>query len=81
MFESVPVESITRSRQAEYYAALGESDRAGSSTRFLELSLTALRDALQELVENVQPEREDAEARLQAAREAFGSSSFSRVTT
>jgi Fic family protein len=78
VFESVPVESITRSRQAEYYSALGESDRAGDSTRFLEFSLTALRDALQELLEDIRPEREDAEARLQAAREAFGSRSFSR---
>lgn len=79
VFESVPVESLIRSRQAEYYSALAESDRAGSSTRFLEFSLTVLRDALRELTENVRPERESAEARLEAARQAFGSHSFSRM--
>lgn len=42
----IPVETILKERQHEYYAALGAADHAGDSSVFIEFMLTALRDAL-----------------------------------
>lgn len=44
----VPVETVIRARQAEYYAALASSDKAGNSTTFIEFLLSALLQALHE---------------------------------
>jgi Fic family protein len=77
-FASLPVESVIHDRQAKYYRALAASDRAGDSTPFLLFSLTALRDALNELLTQVRPQRETTEDRLAAARAAFASKSFTR---
>lgn len=46
----LPVESVIRERQAEYYQALGASDKAGQSTIFIEYLLSALLQALRETV-------------------------------
>lgn len=46
----LPVESVIRDRQAAYYDALAESDRTGQSTPFLVFLLSALRDAMAELI-------------------------------
>ncbi|MEE8704863.1 MAG: Fic family protein [Olsenella sp.] len=42
----LPVESTIRSRQADYYAALAQSDAAGSSKAFVEFMLACTRDAM-----------------------------------
>jgi Fic family protein len=42
----LPVESVIRDRQREYYAALAASDKAGQSTGFIEFLLSALLEAL-----------------------------------
>ena len=42
----LPVESVIRDRQADYYAALAAADKAGASTPFIEFLLGALLDAL-----------------------------------
>lgn len=44
----LPVETVIRERQAEYYAVLAASDRAGQSTTFIEFLLSALLQALHE---------------------------------
>jgi len=44
----LPVETVIRDRQAEYYAALAASDKAGQSTVFIEFLLSALQQGLQE---------------------------------
>lgn len=77
-FEFVPVESIIRERQQRYYAVLNRSNQLGAATPFVEFSLEALRDALLGLVQEVRPDRETAESRLEAAREAFGAGWFGR---
>ncbi|MCE8019886.1 Fic family protein [Halomonas sp. MCCC 1A11036] len=46
----LPVETVIRDRQQEYYDTLAEADRAGEATPFIEFMLTALRDALAEAV-------------------------------
>ena len=43
----IPVETIVRNRQAEYYASLGQADAQGEATKFIEFMLQALHDILE----------------------------------
>jgi Fic family protein len=47
VFEYLPIEFIIKERQAEYYKALGESDKAGKSTIFIEFMLGIIQQALE----------------------------------
>ena len=78
VFEFVPMESVIQSRQADYYASLAKSDKAGASTPFIEFSLQALHDALATLLEEVRPLPLNAAGRLSQGREHFGDALFSR---
>jgi Fic family protein len=42
----MPVETIVRNRQGEYYASLGQADAQGEATKFIEFMLQALHDTL-----------------------------------
>jgi len=44
----MPVETIVRNRQNDYYASLGQADAQGEATVFIEFMLQALHDALVE---------------------------------
>lgn len=68
VFAWLPVESVIRERQRQYYAALARSDRAGDSTPFLEFSLGALVDELGTLVSGLRPARDSGAVRLDLAR-------------
>src|SRR5690606_13795372 len=46
VFEFIPVESLIKEHQAEYYQALEASDQAGNSTIFIEFMLAMIRQAL-----------------------------------
>lgn len=50
LFADLPVETVIRDRQADYYRSLAGSDKAGNSTIFIEFLLSALLKALQEVV-------------------------------
>ena len=78
VFEWVPFESVIRARQAEYYRVLGACDRAGSATAFIDFSLEAVRQALAELMTELQPAPSTTATRLTLARGAFGRRAFSR---
>ncbi len=43
----LPVESLVRDRQTEYYEALGAADRAAEATPFVEFMLTIIRETLE----------------------------------
>ncbi|MCM2279602.1 MAG: Fic family protein [Oligoflexia bacterium] len=77
-FEFVPVESVIKARQAAYYRVLGQSDRKGESTSFIEFTLLAIRDALRDFLEELRPEAETPESRLAIARTAFKDREFTR---
>lgn len=49
-FEFLPIESLIRSRQSEYYKILGESDNLGESTGFIEFMLGIIDESLEELL-------------------------------
>ncbi len=48
----LPVETVIRGRQQEYYDTLAQADQAGEATPFIEFMLTALRDAFREAIES-----------------------------
>lgn len=54
LFAWLPVETIVRERQEEYYDVLATADKAANSTAFVEFMLTAIRDALKELLRTEQ---------------------------
>lgn len=78
VFEYVPMESVVRDRQQEYYDVLGACDAAGESTRFVEFSLVALDAALNVFMSELRPEPMTTEDRIEFARKHFGDSLFSR---
>ena len=49
IFAWLPVETLIRERQDEYYAVLGKPDSIANATPFVEFLLGAIRDALQEI--------------------------------
>jgi Fic family protein len=79
VFEHVPVESVVRARQEAYYAALGESDRAGDATPFLSFALNATREAMAELVSELRPGTATSSERVERARLAFARRDFTRA--
>lgn len=53
VFEYLPIETIIKERQEEYYETLGKSDNSGESTEFIEFMLEIILESLEELL-NVQ---------------------------
>lgn len=48
LFAFMPIETVVRDRQSDYYKALGEADKAGTSTVFVDFMLKAMLQALEE---------------------------------
>lgn len=78
LFAHVPVESIIKARQSEYYSVLEHCDNAGESTAFIEFSLDAVREALEETVMLVASKPVTVERRLELAAENFKQKTFVR---
>lgn len=53
VFEFLPIETLIKKRQEEYYESLGQSDNAGESTAFIEFMLEIILESLEELL-NIQ---------------------------
>ena len=49
LFAYLPVETIVRNRQVEYYESLGRADAQGEATAFVEFMLAALSDAVTDI--------------------------------
>lgn len=52
VFEFLPIESLIKARQSEYYRILGVSDSRGDSTGFIEFMLQIINESLEELLNN-----------------------------
>lgn len=52
IFEFLPIESLIKTKQQEYYNILGESDNQGNSTGFVEFMLLIINDSLEDLLTN-----------------------------
>lgn len=78
VFEFIPVESLIREHQKEYYTALEKSDKSGDSAPFIEFALSVIHEALTGFLEELKPEPLTVEGRLDIAEKHFGNSEFSR---
>jgi Fic family protein len=77
VFEYLPVEAIIKTKQIEYYRALGQSDNQGSSAVFIEFMLQIINDSLEELLTNQNVTLTSGE-RVRFFREKSVSDSFTR---
>ncbi|WP_299246277.1 Fic family protein [uncultured Aquimarina sp.] len=52
VFEYLPVETLIKNKQQEYYNVLAISDKSGNSTSFIEFMLAIILEALEELLQS-----------------------------
>jgi Fic family protein len=77
VFEFLPIESLIKARQSEYYRILGESDNKGDSTGFIEFMLQIIKESLEELLTN-QNVNLTSQDRRSIFKEKIKDSSFNR---
>jgi Fic family protein len=77
IFEFLPIETLIKKRQQEYYSVLGQSDKEGKSTVFIEFMLGIIDEALENLLK-IQNVNLTAEDRILIFREQIGEQEFSR---
>ncbi len=65
VFEFVPVEAAVRKHQGAYYQALADSDRAGTSTPFIEFMLARILESLDDLLAQTRPGQADHSQRAE----------------
>ena len=78
VFEYLPIESVIKEHQIEYYKVLSICDKAGDSTAFIEFMLNLIYESLKRYEKDTELKPLDAFSRLQKAREFFGPQSFVR---
>lgn len=78
IFEYVSVEEIVRNNQADYYSALGASDKAGESTEFIEFMLSTILESLKSYREESVSGLKSAGDRLLYAKQLLKEVEFSR---
>jgi Fic family protein len=77
VFEFLPIESLIKKRQSEYYRILGESDNKGDSTGFIEFMLQIINESLEDLLTN-QNVNLTSQDRIDIFKEKIGNSKFNR---
>ncbi len=78
IFEYIPIESVVRQRQAQYYQALQKSDQNGTATEFINFMLEAIYEAVVNFIKEFHPVVPSAATRLQNAKARFKKAVFSR---
>lgn len=78
VFEYLPIESLIKERQQEYYDILGRSDREGNSTGFIEFMLQIVDLSLEELL-RTQNRAISSNDRIDNFKQIIGDESFSRL--
>lgn len=71
IFEYIPIEDTIKQHQGEYYHALAEADRSGTSTVFIEYMLNAIHETLRAMLEVVQIPTNDVTSRAVYALTSF----------
>jgi len=77
VFEFLPVESLIKQKQSDYYNKLSESVKKGNSTPFIEFMLEIISESLDELLHS-QSITLRTEDRIYLFRDKIGENSFSR---
>lgn len=77
VFEFLPIESLIKAKQTEYYRILSLSDNQGNSTLFIEFMLQILDESLEDLLSN-QNVNLTSQDRIDIFRDKIGKEKFSR---
>ena len=77
VFEFLPIETLVKERQNEYYDVLGQADRQGSSTSFIEFMLEIIKSSLDDLLNTQNFTATDSD-RISAFKDFIGDKEFSR---
>lgn len=82
LFYWLPIETFIRTRQDEYYDALGKADKMGNSSGFVEMMLTVIRDTLQKYEavtdqDSDQDTDQDAQPQVRKILEILGNKTLS----
>lgn len=77
VFEYLPVESLIKQKQSDYYNKLSESDKKGNSTPFIEFMLEIILETLDGLLQS-QSITLHTEDRIHLFKEKIGKNTFSR---
>ncbi len=77
VFEYLPIESLIKENQAEYYNVLSQSDELGSSTPFIEFMLGIILQSLENLLKT-QNRTLTTETRIELYKDIIGANEFSR---
>ncbi len=64
IFAWIPVETIVKKHQQEYYSSIAQSDKAGNSTIFITFMLKCILDSLQEIEESNQKSNQKSNRKL-----------------
>jgi Fic family protein len=78
LFENLPIESLIKQRQEDYYRVLSQCDKEGQSSLFIEFILEIILESLKEYESNNSPQALDCEDRLAKASETFPEKTFAR---
>jgi Fic family protein len=77
VFEFLPIETLIKERQQDYYDVLGKSDNQGASTSFIEFMLEIINQALEDLLSSQNLNLKNID-RIEAFRDIIGNDYFSR---
>lgn len=77
VFEFLPIETLVKERQQDYYNVLGKSDNQGNSTSFIEFMLEIIHVALEDLLKTQNLTVKDID-RIVLYRDIIGNTTFSR---
>lgn len=77
VFEFLPIESLIKAKQTEYYKILSTSDNQGNSTPFIEFMLQILDESLEDLLSN-QNVNLTSQDRIDIFKDKIGKEKFSR---
>lgn len=77
VFEFLPIETLIKERQQDYYNVLGKSDMQGSSTSFIEFMLEIINLALEDLLSTQNLTLNNLE-RIEFFKSIIGNNEFSR---
>lgn len=77
VFEFLPVETLIKEKQQDYYNALAKSDGQGESTLFIEFMLDIINSALEDLLKTQRLSSTNND-RIEIFKDLIGNSEFSR---
>lgn len=78
VFEFVPIESLIKKNQKQYYNVLGTADKQGNSTAFVEFMLEIIAQATDEFIRETRPQKQTSASRIKSAKTHFSRKTFSR---